>query len=42
MAPGRPFLILVLVLIVDPKLFIEPGTKAVSKAFERERAPDCE
>jgi hypothetical protein len=28
---------LVLVLIVGPKLFIEPGTKAVHWAFERER-----
>jgi hypothetical protein len=25
------------VLIVDPKLFIEPGTKAIFPAFERER-----
>jgi hypothetical protein len=26
-----------LVLIVGPKLFIEPGSKAFSNAFERER-----
>ena len=33
----------VLVLIVAPKLFIEPGAKAkVVNAFERERPPDCE
>jgi hypothetical protein len=30
-------LVLLLVLIVGPKLFIEPGTKAISEAFERER-----
>jgi hypothetical protein len=35
-------LVLELVLIVGPKLFIEPGTKAISEAFERERTPDCE
>src|ERR1700722_10844260 len=28
---------IVLVLIVGPKLFIEPGTKAFFRAFERER-----
>jgi len=34
----RPFvLVLVVVLIVGPKLFIEPGTKAILPAFERER-----
>ena len=30
-------LLLVLILIVGPKLFIEPGSKALSNAFERER-----
>ena len=36
-------LVLLLVLIVAPKLFIEPGAKAkVVNAFERERPPDCE
>jgi len=30
------------VLIVGPKLFIEPGTKAIYRAFERERPRDCE
>jgi hypothetical protein len=30
-------LVLVVVLIVGPKLFIEPGTKAIFLAFERER-----
>jgi len=35
--------VLLLVLIVAPKLFIEPGAKAkVVNAFERERPPDCE
>ena len=36
---GCPF---VLVLIVAPKLFIEPGAKALPNAFERECPPDCE
>ena len=30
-------LVVVLVLIVGPKLFIEPGSKAFFSAFERER-----
>ena len=28
--------------MVGPKLFSNLGAKAVSKALERERAPDCE
>jgi hypothetical protein len=30
-------IVIVLVLIVGPRLFIEPGSKALSNAFERER-----
>jgi hypothetical protein len=29
--------VLVVVLIVGPKLFIDPGTKAIEPAFEHER-----
>src|SRR5258708_36947903 len=34
---ARDEIVLVVVLIVGPKLFIEPGTKAICPAFERER-----
>ena len=33
---------IVIVLIVGPKLFIEPGDESIFPAFERERPRDCE